>query len=165
MGFLSICLLMFSLPVTWRAGPEAAPLFKLDIAAPKEPLKPGAELQLRVKVTNTSNRRIDFLSSPGEIPENSFYYKITVTDAAGKSAPLSDYVKKLDSRTPIYFGSRVSRSIMPQGFFLEVVDVTRYFSLARPGKYTVSVSRPYPPRQNLGSGQIESNKIIVAVTK
>jgi len=45
-----------------------APLFSLNVSAPKEPLKAGTEIRLLVTVTNTSNRTISFITSPGSIP-------------------------------------------------------------------------------------------------
>src|SRR5437879_7508980 len=77
-------------------APEPKQFFSLTIAAPKEPIRAGAELHLFVTVTNTSNRTISFITSPGPIPEDGLLYEISVRDAHGRSAPPSAYLRNKD---------------------------------------------------------------------
>jgi hypothetical protein len=149
-------------------GPLAASaeqLFSLTIAAPKEPLKAGAEVHLLVTVTNTSNRDISFITSPGPIPEDGLLYQIHVRDAQGRSLPPSADLRTRDKRVPINYGSRLARTLKPGESFVDQVTVSRFYDLSRPGEYTISVARPMPPRQNLGKGSVKSNAVTVTVTQ
>jgi hypothetical protein len=145
------------------SGPKQ--LFSLTIAEPNEPLKSGTELRLLVTVTNTSNRTISFIISPGPIPEDGLLYEIKVRDAQGRSAPPSAYLRTKDPRVPIDYGSRFARTLSPGESFVDQVTVTSFYDLSQPGKYTIEVALPIPPRQNLGKGIIKSNSIAVTVTK
>jgi hypothetical protein len=120
---------------------------------------------LLVTVTNTSNRDISFITSPGPIPEDGLIYQIDVRDAQGRSAPPSADLRTRDPRVPINYGSRLARTLKPGESFVDQVTVTRFYDLSRPGEYTISVSRPMPPRQNLGKGSVKSNAITVKVTQ
>jgi hypothetical protein len=139
-------------------------LFSLSIAAPSEPLKAGADLRLRVTITNTSDREIGFIRSPGQIPEEGFRYEVEVHDAQGQSAPPSAYVQDLKkSPTITEEVSRYAAWLKPGESFVDDLEITKFYDLHRPGKYTISVSREIPPRQNLGEGKVRSNSITVTV--
>ncbi|HEV2195701.1 MAG TPA: hypothetical protein VGR55_08965 [Candidatus Acidoferrum sp.] len=137
--------------------------FSLTIATPKEPLKAGAELRLLVTITNTSNRKISFVTSPGPIPEDWILYEIDVRDEQGRSVALSSDLRGMDPRVPINYGSRTARSLAPGESFVDQVTVTRFYDLTPPGQYTISVARSMPPRQNLGNGTIKSNAMTITV--
>ena len=144
-------------------GPKQS--FSLTIAAPKEPLRAGTELRLLVTVTNTSDRNISFITSPGPIPEDGLLYEINVRDAQARSAPPSVYLRTRDKRIPTDYGSRFARTLRPGQSFVDQVTVTKFYDLSRPGNYTISVARPMPPRQNLGKGSVKSNPVTVVVTQ
>ena len=146
-------------------APEPKQLFSLTIAAPKEPIRAGAELHLFVTVTNTSKRTISFITSPGPIPEDGLLYEISARDVHGRSAPPSAYLRNRDKRIPINYGSRLARTLAPGESFVDQVTVTTFYDLSQPGKYTVSVAREIPPRQNLGKGSIRSNVITLTVVQ
>lgn len=150
-------------------GPLAASapeqLFSLTLATPKEPLKAGTELDLFVTVTNTSNRNISFITSPGEMPEDGLLYQIDVRDAQGHAAPLSADLRTRDPRIPINYDSRSARTLKPGESFIDKVTVTQFYDLSRPGEYMISVARAMPPRQNLGKGSVKSNTITLTVTQ
>src|SRR5439155_10530431 len=63
------------------AAPGPKQFFSLTIASPNEPIRAGTELRLLVAVTNTSDRTISFLTSPGPIPEDGARYEIDVRDS------------------------------------------------------------------------------------
>jgi hypothetical protein len=140
-------------------------LFSLTIAAPKEPVKAGTELRLLVTVTNTSNRDISFFVSPGLIPEDGLLCQVNVRDADGRATPPSALERSRDKPIPLNLGSRYAKTLKPGESFVDQVTVTRFYALSRPGKHTVSVARPFPPRQNLGAGTVESNSVTVTVTE
>jgi hypothetical protein len=147
------------------AVPGPKPLFSLTVAAPKEPLKAGTELILSVTVTNTSDRNISFITSPGLVPEDGFLYEIDVRDAQGRSAPPSAYLRNRDPRISIYKGSMTHRTLKPGESFVDEVTVTGFYDLSQPGEYKISVARSMPPYQNLGKGRVKSNVITVTLTK
>ena len=139
-------------------------LFSLNIGTPSDKMKAGAELRLHVKVTNTSDRSIAFIRSPGQIPEEGFRYQIEVRDAQGQSAPPSISVRDLQKSTTVT--EEISRYVdwlKPGECFVDDVDITKLFDLGRSGKYTISVSRAIPSGQKLGEGKVTSNSIIVTV--
>jgi hypothetical protein len=139
-------------------------LFSLNITAPGEPLKVGAELRLHVTVSNTSDRNIAFIRSPGQIPEEAFRYEIEVHDAQGQSAPPSAHVQDLNKSPTITEEiSSYAAWLKPGESFVDDLEITKFYDLHRPGKYTISVSREIPPRQNLGEGKVRSNSVTVTV--
>jgi hypothetical protein len=144
-------------------APEPKQLFSLTIASPKEPIKAGTELRLLVTVTNTSDRTINFITSPGSIPEDGARYEIDVRDAQGSPASPSANLRTKDNRVSTDYGSRVSRTLRASESFVDKVTVTRFYDLSQPGNYTIWVALPIPPRQNLGEGKIKSNSITVTV--
>src|SRR5437660_6684758 len=146
------------------AVPGPKQFFSLTIAAPKEPIKAGTELRLLVTVTNTSDRDISFITSPGRIPEDGDRYEIDVRDAQGSPAPPSVYLRTKDKRIPIdYGGSRFARTLRPGESFVDQVTVTGFYDLSQPGNYTISVALPMPPLQNLGEGKVKSTSLTVPV--
>jgi hypothetical protein len=157
-GLTLVCLVTASL---WGAKQ----LFSLSIAAPSEPVKSGVELRLSVTVTNTSDRTIGFIRSPGLLPEEGYRYEIEVRDAGGHPAPSSAHMRDLKNKTTATFESNVARWLKPGESFVDEIDVTKFYDLSQPGKYTISVARPIPPAQNLGEGKVKSNSITVTVVQ
>jgi predicted DNA-binding transcriptional regulator AlpA len=158
--------LIFALTLVWFASFRVSAekqLFSLTVEAPSEPLKVGGELRLRVTVTNTSDRSITFIRSPGIIPHEAIRYNIEVRDSRGESAPPSEYVRKLKTSETRWFESSHAYTIKPGESFVDDVEVTRFYDLSQPGKYTISVAREFPPRQKLGEGAVKSNSIDVTV--
>ena len=141
------------------------PLFSLTLATPTAPLKSGAELRLLVTVTNTSERTIGFIRSPGEIPDEWFRYKVHIHNEAGQSAPASGHARELKNKQTFDFQSSYARWLKPGESFADNVEITKLYDLSQPGMYTISVEREFPPAQNLGVGSIKSNTITVTVTK
>lgn len=140
-------------------------VFSLTIEPPTGPLKVGAEVRLQVTVKNIWNRAIDFITSPGQIPDDGLMYDIDVRDEQGRAAPRSAAVRNRDPHVPVNLGSRFSRSLQPGESFVDEVVVTRFFDLSKPGKYSISVRRGMPPRQSLGSATVKSNAITISVVK
>ena len=157
----TVALIFLIMPVVF--ADEA--LFSLTLAAPTAPLKSGAELRLLVTVTNTSDRTLGFIRSPGEIPDEWFRYKIQIHNEAGQSAPPSAYVRELKNKQTLGFQSSYARWLKPGESFVDNVEITKLYDLSQPGTYTICVSREFPPKQNLGTGYIKSKVITVTITK
>jgi hypothetical protein len=120
---------------------------------------------LLVTVTNTSDRTIGFIRSPGQPPEEGFRYKIEARNESGLSAPPSAYLRDLKEKTTVSFSSNLAQWLKPSESFVDEIQVTKFYDLSQPGKYTISVVRDIPPAQTLGKGTVRSNTITVTVTK
>jgi hypothetical protein len=68
-----------------------------------------------------------------------------------------------DKRVSMYHGGFTSRTLKPGESFIDEVTVTQFYDLSQPGEYTISLARPFPPRQNLGEGRVKSNTITLTV--
>lgn len=162
---LSLACALTFISVTTFTASAPKQLFSLTIAAPKEPLKAGAEFHLTVTVTNTSNSPISFVTSPGPIPDDGLLYEIHVRDQHGRSAPQSPYVRNRDTHVPVHYGSRLARTLKPGESFVDQVIVTEFYDLSSPGEYSITVARSMPARQNLGNGSVTSNAVTITVTQ
>jgi hypothetical protein len=155
-------LFLFATPLV---SADKQQLFSLAIAPSTVTLKSGAELRLRVTVTNTSDRRIGFIRSPAALPEEGLRYNIDVRDPQGQSAPPSASARQLSKNTTVILGSNVARWLNPGESFVDEIDITKLYDLSQPGKYSIAVAREIPPAQNLGKGIVKSNSITVRVVK
>ena len=160
--FALSCALAFASPGSFK-GEKPRPVFSLAIASPETPIKAGAELKLHVTITNTSERDITFVTSVGPVPDDDHYYRVTPRYEDGSIAPPSRFVRERDERIPIDYGSQIGRTLRPKQSFVDQITVTWLFDLSRPGRYTISVARQMPPRQNLGNSWITSNEITITV--
>src|SRR3974390_83483 len=140
-------------------------LFSLSIAPVTETVKSGADVRLCVRVTNTSDRIIGFIRSLGIVPEEGFRYQIEVRNSDGLPAPPSARVLELRKKQTVDFASNVARWLKPGESFVDEIDVTKLVDLSLPGTYTISVTREFPPAQNLGEGRIKSNSATVKVVR
>jgi hypothetical protein len=153
----------FVLSPNLSKGSGTAP-FSLTVSEPKDPLKAGAEVRLLVTITNTSDRAIPWVSSPGVPPEDGSRFEIEVEDEKGAPAPPSAYAIQLRDKTTIRESiSNIGHTISPGESFVSEVTVTRFFNLSHPGKYTIRLARSLEPWQNLGKGKVKSNAITVTV--
>jgi hypothetical protein len=148
--------------------------FSVTLAAPRAPLKSGADLRLLATIKNTSTQDVHFRESPGVIPEDGFLYKITVLDPGGRPAPPSARVLKQRklTREGIPFipwgGSFTRRTLKPGQSFVDEIDVTEDYDLSQPGIYTIWVTRLIPLRMTphgveRPKGSVKSNTITVTV--
>jgi hypothetical protein len=165
MNLLACALATLFSAVPASAVPNTRQPFSVTLHAPNTPVKAGLELRLLVTVKNTSNRSITFSTSPGVTPDDSFDYEIDARDGQGHPAPPSAQIRIRDKHIPRGFGSAVGRTLQPGESFTDQVTVTTFYDLSQPGKYTISVARPFEPWQNLGKGSVKSNTITIAVTK
>jgi hypothetical protein len=70
-----------------RSPGQKAPI-TLCLEAPKQPLKAGERLLLRVKVTNTSDHEVPVGIMAGKAVPMGFIYQVYVRDQHGRVAPL-----------------------------------------------------------------------------
>jgi hypothetical protein len=154
--------------------------FSVTLAAPRTPVKSGAELRLLATIKNTSTQDAFFQVSPGGIPEDWFRYKITVLGPGGRPAPPSARVLKLrklrkeaikeGTPGPMSFFSNTGRTLKPGQSFVDGIDVTKVYDLSQPGVYTMWVTRQMPPMTTPNGvvspkGTVRPNTITVTVVK
>src|SRR5580658_8220366 len=72
----------------------ANPRFSLAVKLPKETVVAGAELRLKVVLTNTSKETISVEKSG----DGFFYYDVDVRDSHGESAPDTDDGKQIKKK-------------------------------------------------------------------
>jgi hypothetical protein len=125
-----------------------APLFSVTLGAPKDPLKSGAKLILRVTVTNTSDHNIAFKRTNNPVSNEEFRYQIEVRDADGRPAQPSAQVRALEGQvTEIEDLDNHAYWLKPGESYSDDLEITKLYDLSRPGKYTVSVSKDLLTRQ------------------
>ena len=156
---------IFLLAALVAGAPHQRKPFTLTLQAPKQPLKAGKPLLLRVKVTNTSNHAVDVPVSrgglygrPGQI------YQVHVLDERGRPAP-PWAPPPPKGKTVIYGGSMPGFSLKPGGSLTDRVNITHVYDLSRSGKYKIWIAEPFYRGPGLPNGLVKSNTITVTVVK
>jgi hypothetical protein len=135
-----------------QTGPDAkssALPFTITISGPAE-VKAGSEVDVRVKITNTSTR---------EVNAGAFYvdgvdtgYTYDVRDSAGNPAQKKNIVMS---------GSVKFVRLKPGESAEERTLVNRVFDMTRPGQYEIQLSRTVGGPKD---AVVKSNKITVTIT-
>jgi len=142
--------------------------FTLTLQAPKQPLKAGKPLLLRVKVTNILDHAVRVSLSrgglwgrPGQI------YQVHVLDERGRPAPPYVPPPPPKGKTVIYGGSVPSFPLKPGKSFTDQVNVTGSYDLSRPGKYKIWIAEPFfgGGPHNVPMRLVRSNTVTVTVVK
>lgn len=136
-----------------RASTQSGPPFKVVIMAPTKKIFAGAPLELKVRLTNTSNQDINASASYFRGLDAS--YKYEVRDSAG--APVAP-IPQETARPPV--GQGRIRTLSPGQSVDEVIVITSGYRLA-PGTYTIQLSRPVSASPN--SPVVQSNKVNITV--
>ena len=145
-------------------SPGQKPPITVRLEAPKQPLKAGERLLLRVKVTNISDHDVSVGLTGGEAWGIGLIYQVHVRDQHGRPAPLHP-----PQPPPKRKGYVVGRAYSIHGVGLKPgqsaydhVNVSYYYDLSRPGKYKIWVAE-------LGyrgpHGPVRSNSVTVTVVK
>lgn len=126
--------------------------FTITISALKSSYKAGSFVELKIVMTNTSDREID----AGSVYDKSINisYEYDVRDSSGNPAPLKNF--KLSE-----LQSAKMRTLKPGESVSDVTNVARWVDFSQPGEYAIQVSR------NIGDdekeGVIKSNTITITV--
>lgn len=139
--------------------------FTLTLETPKQPLKPGQLLLLRVKVTNTSDREVRVPISEGTpfATEVRKVYQVHLLDERGRPAPPWVPPPSPKGKTVLRAGSAKGAYLQPGKSLTDQVNLTQLYDLSRPGKYKIWIAEPFyrgPRRRN---GLVKSNTITVTV--
>ena len=145
-------------------APHQKEPFTLTLQVPKQPLKAGMPLVLRLTVRNTSDRavHIPLIGMGSEVGK---VYQLHVLDEQGRPAP--PYVPppppKGTHRLQIGMGPGIQ--LKPGESLADQVNVTDVYDLSQPGKYKVWVAEPFYRGPHLPNGLVRSDTITVTVTK
>ncbi len=122
--------------------------------------KAGAPVSVILTMKNTSQRVLHLV-----IADPAIDCRMTVLNSKnGERLPVSDNFRK--SQNGLKEGRASVRNVLktlkPQETYQEAIEVSGFYDLERPGRYTVQVERDMPAE--LGKGIVESNTIRVTVT-
>ena len=151
-----------------RSPGQKAPI-TLCLEAPKQPLKAGERLLLRVKITNTSDHEVPVGIMAGKALPMEFIYQVYVRDQHGRVAPLQPPPPPPPKRKGyVVLGGAASIGgvgLNPGQSVADRVNVTHYYDLSRPGKYKIWIAEPYYRGPHVKNGLVKSNTITVTVVK
>jgi hypothetical protein len=157
---------LFPLAALAVGAPNQKQPFTLTLAAPKEPLKAGQPLILRVTVANTSDRGFMVPVSQGS-PDVERIYRLHILDERGLTPPRAPLPKPKGGKGfVIRLGSGQGRRLNPGESVVDEVNISHVYDLSRPGKYKIWIAEPfYGGPHNVPKGLVRSNSITVTVVK
>ncbi|HWW99118.1 MAG TPA: S9 family peptidase [Edaphobacter sp.] len=130
--------------------------FQIAISAPNDEVQVGADAQVVITLSNTSDRQMLFAHRPGmNNPE--FSYRIEVRNAAGREVEETAYGREARQRQQTE--GRTVDYVQPGGSTAQTAHLERLVNLSRPGRYTVRVSRIDPATRAV----VRSNEITLNV--
>lgn len=138
--------------------------FALTLEAPKQPLKAGTPIVLRVKVTNTSVREVRVATSEGA-PEVSKVYQVHVLDERGRPAPPLVPPPSPKGKTVLSIGSLKGAYLQPGQSLTDEANISHVYNLSLPGQYKIWVAEPFYRGPHLPNGLVNSNTVVVTVVK
>jgi hypothetical protein len=126
--------------------------FQIAISAPNDEVQVGADAQVVITLSNTSDRQMLFAHRPGmNNPE--FSYRIEVRNAAGREVEETAYGREARQRQQTE--GRTVDYVQPGGSTAQTAHLERLVNLSRPGRYTVRVSRIDPATRAV----VKSNEV------
>jgi hypothetical protein len=135
----------------------STPPFALTLEAEENPVKAGSEVKVDITLQNSSNRAIHVHLSLAEME-----YTFEVRDGQNRIPPETEYARKAKGRG--YFSNDQIFYLQPgESLPKDLLVLTRFYDMSRPGKYTVQVSRAVP--KELGGGTVKSNTLTITVVE
>ncbi len=125
----------------------------IDISTEKPTVRVGGSVWIKVHVTNTSKRELDFSATVSNMTGADPNYQFTVRDETGNAVAARTY-----EHPELATGSPVSRSLKPGESFADDQDVGRIIDMRRPGQYAIQVAWTK-------NAAVRSNTITVTVTE
>lgn len=151
---LFMLVLAFVLGPCRSSGQTAAPPFSIAISTDTPAVKVGADLSLKVHITNTSDHDINVSSSYFEGTDAS--YRQDVRDGRGNLPRRA--VREMSTRTS---GHWIRHTLKPGQSVDTVTSISPEYDLSRAGEYTVQLSRPVSDDPK--DGLVKSNKVTITV--
>jgi len=121
------------------AARQADPAFTIKLSAEQPTMKVGAEVLVKIMLTNTSGKDLDVSANISNLTGADPNYVYDVRDSKGKSVP-----KRIFAHPELATGRAVIRTLPSGQTLTDYQDLNRIFLIKHPGKYTVRVSRQVP---------------------
>ena len=152
------------------SGQIAKPAFivTISVEAPAEKtgansytVKAGADVFIRVHLTNISKRNLSLGDDEDSRTNIDFYHHYDVRDGAGNSLPKKTFAHPEIGSTAHGWAAR----ILKPGASTDVLTdrITGLYEVSRPGIYTIQLSRAITG--NFKDGEVKSNTITVTLTE
>jgi len=121
----------------------------------------GTPIVVFVAMTNNSSKVVSVPSLDRE------FYMIEVRNEQGNIVQETDEGRKMREAADAPKGRRIlsglNDELKPHETVKHTIEVSEYWDMSRPGKYTIQVERRLP--EELGKGSVKSNTIAVTVTE
>lgn len=131
--------------------------FTMSLSTEKTVVKAGADVWVKVHLTNTSSRDMDLSASINDMIGIDPNYNIDVRDMSGNPG-----AKKHHDHMNLATGHGVFRSLKAGDSVTDEINVGRLYDFSTPGRYTIQISRQIS--ENAKDGSVKSNAIRVTVT-
>ena len=155
---LTLILLLSSLGFAPQKHVEKKQPFTIVIVAEKDTVAAGADVWIKVTLTNTSNADLDDsgnISGRTGLDPN---FQFDVRDEKG------DLVAKRRYEHPeLDTGNPINRTLKPGESVTQEQRVNTLYDMTRAGKYSIQVSMAVP--EALGKGVVKSNVIAVTLSQ
>jgi hypothetical protein len=135
---------------------QASQPFSLTITPESDSVKSGDAVLVGVKLINTSSKVIDIHHTSPKCN-----YSVEVLDSEGRSA--SDNNKCYSGDKYLTGRDFISHLKPGESDTYERIEVSWLKDMRKPGKYSVTVKREYPP--GFGDGIVKSNVVVITVTE
>jgi hypothetical protein len=130
--------------------------FTLTLEAEENPIKAGSEVKVGITLRNSSNHAIDVGLGLAEMD-----YALGVRDSQNRIPPETEFARKSKGRG--YFSNETVFTLQPgETLPKEMLVISKFYDVSRPGKYTIQVSRAVP--KELVGGTVKSNAITITIT-
>ena len=140
----------------------AEPAFSLTISVPRDTIKTGAEVRIRIVQKNATNHRIwlgrVLSSDPSRDDASDYLYVVDVLSDRGIRAPYTKYGKEHAEA----IGADGSVTVFPvpvDGQLEDAVVVSRQYDLSASGRYSIQVRQ----FDSVSKTWVRSNTIIVTI--
>ena len=139
--------------------------FMLTIQAPKQSLRAGQPLTLRVTVKNVSQRPVHVFVSQGSYDVEKIY-RLHVLDERGWRPQRAPLPKPSGGKgSVVIVGSVHGTRLKPGDSLIDEVNISHVYDLRRPGKYTIWIAEPFYRGPDIPNGIVKSNTITLTVVK
>jgi len=138
------------------AQPTQQP-FVIAISTDKPVVKAGADVWVKVRVTNTSTRTIDASANIDDMIGVNPNYVFDVRDSSGNQVS-----KRVYKHPELATGSPIFRSLKPGESLVDEQDLSRLDDLSEPGQYVIQVSQRVSEQRK--DELVRSNTITITVS-
>ena len=134
--------------------------FTIKISTPKDSLKKGADAQVQISMTNTSDKDIYYSFGGGPV------FDLEIQDAEGNKPSETPLGQRVHGESTQSSGGAVSapepivlQTLGPGRTYTETFSLNKFYDLTKPGEYVIQAQRKDPQSAVL----VKSNTIAITV--